>query len=95
MSKAQLIVRFRDVPRADELIEMVIWRLPKPAAPSTHPFKYRLAWIVEGRRVVGFDNERGKGDHRHVGDSEFQYEFKDANKLIDDFRMAVEKWNAP
>jgi hypothetical protein len=36
------------------------------APPCGHPFKYRLVLIVEGRRAIGFDNERGKGDHRHV-----------------------------
>ncbi len=40
---------------------MVVWRLPEPALPCAHPFKYRLVYVVEGERVIGFDNERGKG----------------------------------
>ena len=66
--KATLLIRERVVYSNACLAEMVVWRLPKPAPPSRHFFKYRLAYIVEGRRVLGYDNERGKGDHRHDGD---------------------------
>ncbi|MFM8445155.1 MAG: DUF6516 family protein [Methylococcus sp.] len=58
---------FRDVTDKGHLIEMVVWRVPQPVPPSVHPYKYRLVYIVEGIRVVGFDNERGKGDHCHFG----------------------------
>ena len=49
---------------------MVVWRVPDPVPPSGHRFKYRLVYVESGRRVVGFDNERGKGDHKHFGDQE-------------------------
>ena len=49
-------------------VEIIVWQVPKPVPPSGHPFKYRLVYVVKGKRVVGYDNERGKGDHRHVGD---------------------------
>lgn len=92
--KAELIIHYRNVPRSGELIEMVIWRLPKPVPPSIHAFKYRLAWIVGGHRRIGFDNERGKGDHKHVGNAEHPYDFAGVDRLIEDFRMEVERWNA-
>lgn len=34
---------------------------------------------------IGYDNERGKGDHKHLGRSEHPYEFLGWEKLIDDF----------
>jgi hypothetical protein len=37
---------------------------------SKSPFNYRLVYVVDGRRIVGYDNERGKGDHKHLGDRE-------------------------
>ena len=40
-----------------------IWLVPEPVPPATHRFKYSLVYVVEGVRVIGFDNERGKGDH--------------------------------
>ncbi|WP_425515594.1 toxin-antitoxin system TumE family protein [Methylomonas paludis] len=36
--------------------------------------------------MVGYDNERGKGDHKHIGNDEFPYEFIDVATLIEDFR---------
>ena len=58
-----------------------------------HKFKYRLVYLVSGRRMVGFDNERGKGDHKHFGDDEMPYEFVSPELLVDDFIGEVERWN--
>lgn len=41
--------------------------------------------------AVLFDNERGKGDHRHIGEVEDAYRFETAEKLIEDFKAAVHK----
>lgn len=90
--KAELITRYRDVSPEGELIEMVVWRVPSPVAPARHAYKYRLVYVVNGRRVVGFDNERGKGDHCHIGDKERPYVFTDVDRLVDDFIAEVEKW---
>ncbi|WP_368736560.1 toxin-antitoxin system TumE family protein [Zoogloea oryzae] len=49
---------------------------------------------MSGRRVVGFDNERGKGDHKHFGDHEESYVFVDVERLIDDFIQEVERWKS-
>ena len=38
-----------------------------------------------GRRVIGYDNERGKGDHRHFEQREIAYDFTSPEKLIRDF----------
>ncbi len=71
-------------------VEIIVWRVPKPVPPSEHPFKYRLVHVVKGRRVVGYDNERGKGDHRHVGKNESPYQFVDVATLLSDFWKDVE-----
>jgi len=89
---AELITRFKNVASNGDLIEMVIWRLPRPVPPCTHRFKYRLAYIVGGSRIIGFDNERGKGDHFHMGDREYPYVFRDLERLIEDFLVEVEQW---
>ena len=72
-------------------IEVVVWAVPVPVAPSVHGFKYRLAYVVEGERVVGYDNERGKGDHRHVRGVERRYAFVDVSTLLADFLRDVEE----
>ena len=68
----------------------MVWTVPKPVPPSDHGFKYRLVFVRDGERVVGYDNERGKGDHRHLGDAEKSYRFVDAATLLSDFMRDVE-----
>ncbi|MHB8391977.1 MAG: toxin-antitoxin system TumE family protein [Acidobacteriaceae bacterium] len=92
--KAVLITRFKDVAQDGGLIEMVVWRLPEPAPPCTHPFKYRLVYVVHGTRIIGFDNEQGKGDHRHVEGQEQSYAFAGIDRLIEDFIAEVERWKS-
>jgi len=75
-------------------VQIVVWQVPVPVPPSEHPFKYRLVYIVEGRRVVGYDNERGKGDHKHLGERELPYTFSSVTQLIADFWEDVKKWTA-
>jgi len=88
--KATLIHRFMQAYRLGR-IEGVIWKVPEPIHPSNHGYKYRLVYIVNGERVVGNDNERGKGDHRHVGGRERPYRFEDVPTLLSDFMKDVEK----
>jgi hypothetical protein len=40
---------------------------------------------------VLFDNERGKGDHKHIGDVESRYEFESVEKLTADFMAEVQR----
>jgi len=71
----------------------VLWQVPKPVAGSAHEFKYRLAYVVDGVRVLRYDNEAGKGDHRHVKGIETAYAFKTPEKLIADFQRDIARWN--
>ncbi len=69
-----------------------MWRVPVPVPPTSHGFKYRLVYIVDGVRVIGFDNERGEGDHRQDGAEEGPYRFTYVDRLLGDFVEAVETW---
>lgn len=89
MAEATLVFRTRDA-HAGGLIEIVVWAVPKPVPPSDHGFKYRLAFVRDGQRLVGYDNERGKGDHRHIGAVETPYTFVDVPTLLADFMRDVE-----
>ena len=73
--------------------ELVLWRLPNPVAGSPHGFKYRLAYVVRGECVLRYDNEVGKGGHRHRGDSESRYAYTTPEQLIADFQRDIERWN--
>lgn len=69
----------------ESFAEMVIWRLPQPALGSLHRYKYRLAFIVRDECVLRYDNETGKGDHRHTKSRELTYLFESPEKLVQDF----------
>jgi hypothetical protein len=73
--------------------ELVLWRLPKPLEGSAHGFKYRLAYVVRGKCVLRYDNEVGKGDHRHFGSIETAYGFTTVDQLLADFQADIERWN--
>lgn len=91
--KASPLVRRRVVLAADAFVEVVVWRLREPVPSASHPFKYRLAYVVGGQCVVRYDNERGKGDHRHVGSAESAYDFSTPERLMADFEADVRRWN--
>ena len=86
---AELILRTKSYGSDDTILEMTIWRTPTPVEPSQHHFKYRLVLIHRGKRVIGFDNERGKGDHCHLDGEETAYRFTTVEQLVEDFIAAV------
>lgn len=87
---ATLIYRHRVDFDDGAILEIVVWRLAEPVVGCSHPFKYRLFYGRPGQRVIGYDNERPKGDHRHRGDRQEPYAFESPEKLIDDFLREVE-----
>ena len=89
--KAELLFRQKNELDDGAIVEMVIWRAPQSVLPSRHIFKYRLYYGKGGRRIVGYDNERGKGDHRHVRGRESPYRFVSPEKLMADFLADVEE----
>ena len=89
--RAELITDYKDVTPEGGLIQMVIWRVPEPVPPSTHGFKYRLVYVLDGVRVAGFGNERGKGDHCHLDGAERPYTFTSLDQLVEDFIAEVAK----
>lgn len=73
-------------------IELVVWRLSESLRGSAHSFKCRLAHVVASECVLRYDNEAGKGDHRHVGPKEMPYVFVSVDQLLNDFLSDVARW---
>jgi hypothetical protein len=72
---------------------MLWWQLPAPLPGSTHGYKYRLAYVVDGDCLLRYDNEAGKGDHRHFRDRESRFVFRGVDKLLSAFQRDVERIN--
>lgn len=87
---AELVIRERMIFEDGAILEIRIWRLPAPVPASSHELKYSLFYGRPGERLIGYDNERGKGDHRHYGVCEESYRFVSIEKLLADFRADVE-----
>ena len=75
------------------VVEMTIWQLPQATRERMHGLKYSLFYGHNGVRIVGYDNERGKGDHKHIGAVETRYKFVSIEQLVADFLADVERTN--
>jgi hypothetical protein len=82
----------RHILDAETFVEIVVWRLARPSRGSKHRFKYRLALVSNGVCVLRYDNEAGKGDHRHLESTEYTYTFTDPESLLADFWKDVARW---
>jgi Family of unknown function (DUF6516) len=83
--KAELLIDERHVLDEAAFVEIVVWQVPRSVRGSRHRFKYRLALVRDGVCVLRYDNEAGKGDHRHLGGVEERYAFTDTDTLLADF----------
>jgi hypothetical protein len=92
--KAELLHRDRLDFDDGTFVEMVIWRVPGPIEGSAHHYKYRLFFGRSGDRIIGYDNERTKGDHRHIDGREERYTFTSVEALIEDFLADVQRWRS-
>lgn len=72
--------------------ELRIWKLPRMLPGSAHDLKYRLAYVVNDVCVLRYDNEAGKGDHRHIGENEAAYQYVSLEQLLKDFWLDVSQW---
>ena len=91
--QATLVARHRIVYTENAFAELVLWKVPAPVTGSKHEFKYRLAYVVNGRCVIRYDNEVGKGDHRHFGKLESRYSFTTPEALLAAFEQDIARWN--
>lgn len=89
--RAEPLLHERHILRDDAFAELVIWELPNPLKASVHNLKYRLACVIGGRCVLRYDNEAGKGDHRHIGRVESAYRFTSIEQLLTDFWTDMDK----
>ena len=90
--KARPVARERRRIGQNGFADLLIWRVPHPVEGSRHDFKYSLAFVHREVCAVRYDNERGKGDHRHAGGQEMSYDFLSLDRLLGDFFADVREW---
>jgi hypothetical protein len=92
MERAKSLVSRRVFIHQGIFADLVVWLVPKPLRGSTHRYKYRFALVANNICVLRYDNEAGKGDHRHIGETELPYAFSTIEALLADFKDDVERW---
>jgi hypothetical protein len=89
MATATLILHRKRYSDDGAISELKLWLVPNPVRGSQHLFRYSLFYGRPGERLIGYDNEPGKGDHRHYGQDEQPYAFTTPERLIRDFLADV------
>ena len=90
--KAVELLRRRIPYSETSFAELVLWQLRDPLPGSKHRFKCRLAFVVRGECVLRYDNESGKGDHRHFKDKESAFDFESPEQLIRAFQRDIARY---
>ncbi|WP_456330183.1 toxin-antitoxin system TumE family protein [Archaeoglobus sp.] len=85
---AELLVNRRITNDHGDIIQVRIWRVPK-SDDFPEGVKYSMVYIrVKGEkyeRVLGYDNERGKGHHKHFFGEELPIKYTGIDKLVEMF----------
>jgi hypothetical protein len=89
--RASIILEVKRLLENGAIVQIKVWKLPAPTPERPHGLKYSLFYGRPGLRIIGYDNEAGKGDHRHYGETEKPYGFVSLDKLLEDFDLDIMK----
>lgn len=92
--KAELLLNERHVLGPTAFVVLKAWKAPAPVRGSEHGLKYSFVFVENGRSVVRYDNEAGKGDHKHLPTGEVSVAFTSPAQLLQDFWADVELWRS-
>ena len=87
---AELLYQKKEETKEGDIIEWTVWKVEK-SKDFPHSIKYRLVYVHDNKRILGYDNERSKGDHKHYLSKEIRYEFVNVEKLFEDFEIDILK----
>ncbi len=89
MVQAEKLLDVRQVFGDGGILALRLWRVSQPVPPATHLFRYALFYGPRRQQAVLFENERGKGNHKHIREVESPYVFTTPERLVEDFLAAV------
>lgn len=91
MPRATLLIDNEFWLASGAIVQVRVWRLPASDEERPHGLEYSLFYGQHGERIVAYDNEAGKGDHRHYRTVEENYIFTTLEQLIRDFERDVRR----
>lgn len=89
--RGKLVLHEKITDELGNTVELKIWQVPVSEV-KPHGYRYSLVYIVEGERVIGYDNAEGKGDHRHFMEKESTYLFRGLRRLVREFEADVQSY---
>ena len=87
---ATLLFHRKNIETNGDIVEMKMWQVPH-SPDKVHGVKYSLVYVRDGKRIIGYDNAEGRGDHRHIHQKEYRYHFIDVDTLVRDFLVDVDR----
>jgi len=91
---AELLFRKRIALSETKFVEMAVWKYPSLYEGARMGSNTDSRLVAEGVCVLRYDNESGKGDHKHIEEVEMAYRFTGLDSLQADFWQDVEIWRA-
>jgi hypothetical protein len=89
--KAKPVYHVREYLSEDSFLEVKIWQVPR-SQEKPEGIKYSFVYIVQGDKVIGYDNYEQKSDHRHFLGKETPYKFVRLEKLWKDFKKDIDRF---
>lgn len=88
--KAGEVKKRRLVTEKGNLVVISIWKIPRsPYYPEG--LKYSFQFIHDNKRILGYDNYKKEGHHRHFYHKKEKIDFKDLNEIKERFVKEVKR----
>ena len=87
---AVLMFYKKNITNEGDKIEIKVWKVDN-SKDFPQGIKYSLVYVHKSKRIIGYDNERKKGHHKHYFDKEEEYKFVNPERLYNDFENDVKK----
>lgn len=88
MPKGRLVLHTKYIDECGGIVEMKVYEVPRTAS-TPQGYKYSLVYVLNGQRLIGYDNHEQKRDHRYYRAETSPYAFSSIDRLVDDFLADV------
>ena len=88
----ELLLDFKEVTE-NEIIEVKAWKVPK-STEYPEGINYRMAFIRDRKRILGYDNNAFEGHHRHLSGEKSPIPFTSLEELFAQFIKEIRKIRA-